>query len=198
MENEEKGILVEQVVQADRIRTHGKFHERLFLLLRVIYFLIGMLGVVLGLALTYEIELNYVLLVVGTIVIGLLITAAWELPISRMITWPVLFGIYLLAGIVFHNSIFSGLLGFYNSYAGYINEYYGTKVSLAAIEPVSAVSYLITLLFAAFLRWKGDSTIIWRNLYSCACSWRASGNAIIFNDAVCADRYVFSAVQPLS
>ena len=40
---------------------------------------------------------------------------------------------------------------FYNSYAGYINEYYGTKVSLAAIEPVSAVSYLITLLFAAFL-----------------------------------------------
>lgn len=27
MENEEKGILVEQVVQADRIRTHGKFHE---------------------------------------------------------------------------------------------------------------------------------------------------------------------------
>ena len=32
MENEEKGILVEQVVQADRIRTHGKFHERLFLL----------------------------------------------------------------------------------------------------------------------------------------------------------------------
>lgn len=110
-----------------------------------------MLGVVLGLALTYEIELNYVLLVVGTIVIGLLITAAWELPISRMITWPVLFGIYLLAGIVFHNSIFSGLLGFYNSYAGYINEYYGTKVSLAAIEPVSAVSYLITLLFAAFL-----------------------------------------------
>ena len=35
MENEEKGILVEQVVQADRIRTHGKFHERLFLLLRV-------------------------------------------------------------------------------------------------------------------------------------------------------------------
>lgn len=36
MENEEKGILVEQVVQADRIRTHGKFHERLFLLLRVI------------------------------------------------------------------------------------------------------------------------------------------------------------------
>lgn len=106
---------------------------------------------VLGLALTYEIELNYVLLVVGTIVIGLLITAAWELPISRMITWPVLFGIYLLAGIVFHNSIFSGLLGFYNSYAGYINEYYGTKVSLAAIEPVSAVSYLITLLFAAFL-----------------------------------------------
>ena len=68
-----------------------------------------------------------------------------------MITWPVLFGIYLLAGIVFHNSIFSGLLGFYNSYAGYINEYYGTKVSLAAIEPVSAVSYLITLLFAAFL-----------------------------------------------
>ena len=44
MENEEKGILVEQVVQADRIRTHGKFHERLFLLLRVIYFLIGMLG----------------------------------------------------------------------------------------------------------------------------------------------------------
>ena len=30
MENEEKGILVEQVVQADRIRTHGKFHERLF------------------------------------------------------------------------------------------------------------------------------------------------------------------------
>ena len=70
MENEEKGILVEQVVQADRIRTHGKFHERLFLLLRVIYFLIGMLGVVLGLALTYEIELNYVLLVVGTIVIG--------------------------------------------------------------------------------------------------------------------------------
>lgn len=151
MENEEKGILVEQVVQADRIRTHGKFHERLFLLLRIIYFLIGMLGVVLGLALTYEIELNYVLLVVGTIVIGLLITAAWELPISRMITWPVLFGIYLLAGIVFHNSIFSGLLGFYNSYAGYINEYYGTKVSLAAIEPVSAVSYLITLLFAAFL-----------------------------------------------
>ena len=107
MENEEKGILVEQVVQADRIRTHGKFHERLFLLLRIIYFLIGMLGVVLGLALTYEIELNYVLLVVGTIVIGLLITAAWELPISRMITWPVLFGIYLLAGIVFHNSIFS-------------------------------------------------------------------------------------------
>ena len=211
MENEEKGILVEQVVQADRIRTHGKFHERLFLLLRIIYFLIGMLGVVLGLALTYEIELNYVLLVVGTIVIGLLITAAWELPISRMITWPVLFGIYLLAGIVFHNSIFSGLLGFYNSYAGYINEYYGTKVSLAAIEPVSAASYLITLLFAAFLigsnfiawndsfiRWKGDSTIIWRNLYSCACSWRASGNAIIFNDAVCADRYVFSAVQPLS
>ena len=95
MENEEKGILVEQVVQADRIRTHGKFHERLFLLLRIIYFLIGMLGVVLGLALTYEIELNYVLLVVGTIVIGLLITAAWELPISRMITWPVLFGIYL-------------------------------------------------------------------------------------------------------
>ena len=88
MENEEKGILVEQVVQADRIRTHGKFHERLFLLLRIIYFLIGMLGVVLGLALTYEIELNYVLLVVGTIVIGLLITAAWELPISRMITWP--------------------------------------------------------------------------------------------------------------
>ena len=78
MENEEKGILVEQVVQADRIRTHGKFHERLFLLLRIIYFLIGMLGVVLGLALTYEIELNYVLLVVGTIVIGLLITAAWE------------------------------------------------------------------------------------------------------------------------
>ena len=151
MENEEKGILVEQVVQADRIRTHGKFHERLVLLLRGIYFLIGMLGVVLGLALTYEIELNYVLLVVGTIVIGLLITAAWELPISRMITWPVLFGIYLLAGIVFHNSIFSGLLGFYNSYAGYINEYYGTKVSLAAIEPVSAVSYLITLLFAAFL-----------------------------------------------
>ena len=151
MENEEKGILVEQVVQADRIRTHGKFHERLFLLLRVIYFLIGMLGVVLGLALTYEIELNYVLLVVGTIVIGLLITAAWELPISRMITWPVLFGIYLLAGIVFHNSIFSGLLGFYNSYAGYINEYYGTKVSLAAIEPVSSASYLITLLFAAFL-----------------------------------------------
>lgn len=128
MENEEKGILVEQVVQADRIRTHGKFHERLFLLLRIIYFLIGMLGVVLGLALTYEIELNYVLLVVGTIVIGLLITAAWELPISRMITWPVLFGIYLLAGIVFHNSIFSGLLGFYNSYAGYINEYYGIKV----------------------------------------------------------------------
>lgn len=110
-----------------------------------------MLGVVLGLALTYEIELNYVLLVVGTIVIGLLITAAWELPISRMITWPVLFGIYLLAGIVFHNSIFSGLLGFYNSYAGYINEYYGIKVSLAAIEPVSAASYLITLLFAAFL-----------------------------------------------
>ena len=106
---------------------------------------------VLGLALTYEIELNYVLLVVGTIVIGLLITAAWELPISRMITWPVLFGIYLLAGIVFHNSIFSGLLGFYNSYAGYINEYYGIKVSLAAIEPVSAASYLITLLFAAFL-----------------------------------------------
>ena len=47
MENEEKGILVEQVVQADRIRTHGKFHERLFLLLRIIYFLIGMLGVVL-------------------------------------------------------------------------------------------------------------------------------------------------------
>ena len=134
MENEEKGILVEQVVQADRIRTHGKFHERLFLLLRIIYFLIGMLGVVLGLALTYEIELNYVLLVVGTIVIGLLITAAWELPISRMITWPVLFGLYLLAGIVFHNSIFSGLLGFYNSYAGYINEYYGTKVSLAAAE----------------------------------------------------------------
>jgi len=89
MENEEKGILVEQVVQADRIRTHGKFHELLFLLLRIIYFLIGMLGVVLGLALTYEIELNYVLLVVGTIVIGLLITAAWELPISRMITWPV-------------------------------------------------------------------------------------------------------------
>ena len=42
-------------------------------------------------------------------------------------------------------------MGFYNSYAGYINEYYGTKVSLAAIEPVSAVSYLITLLFAAFL-----------------------------------------------
>ena len=82
MENEEKGILVEQVVQADRIRTHGKFHERLFLLLRIIYFLIGMLGVVLGLALTYEIELNYVLLVVGTIVIGLLITAAWELPIQ--------------------------------------------------------------------------------------------------------------------
>ena len=41
MENEEKGILVEQVVQADRIRTHGKFHERLFLLLRIIYFLIG-------------------------------------------------------------------------------------------------------------------------------------------------------------
>ena len=40
MENEEKGILVEQVVQADRIRTHGKFHERLFLLLRIIYFLI--------------------------------------------------------------------------------------------------------------------------------------------------------------
>ena len=38
MENEEKGILVEQVVQADRIRTHGKFHERLFLLLRIIYF----------------------------------------------------------------------------------------------------------------------------------------------------------------
>ena len=57
------------------------------MLLRIIYFLIGMLGVVLGLALTYEIELNYVLLVVGTIVIGLLITAAWELPISRMITW---------------------------------------------------------------------------------------------------------------
>ena len=44
MENEEKGILVEQVVQADRIRTHGKVHERLFLLLRIIYFLIGMLG----------------------------------------------------------------------------------------------------------------------------------------------------------
>ena len=94
MENEEKGILVEQVVQADRIRTHGKFHERLFLLLRIIYFLIGMLGVVLGLALTYEIELNYVLLVVGTIVIGLLITAAnqphdymagliWHLSVSR-------------------------------------------------------------------------------------------------------------------
>ena len=37
MENEEKGILVEQVVQADRIRTHGKFHERLFLLLRLVW-----------------------------------------------------------------------------------------------------------------------------------------------------------------
>ena len=108
---------------------------------------------VLGLALTYEIELNYVLLVVGTIVIGLLITAAWELPISRMITWPVLFGIYLLAGIVFHNSIFSGLLGFLvTSYAGYINELLWYKsLHFAAIEPVSAASYLITLLFAAFL-----------------------------------------------
>ena len=44
---------------------------------------------VLGLALTYEIELNYVLLEVGTNVIGLLITAACELPISRMIKWKV-------------------------------------------------------------------------------------------------------------
>ena len=49
MENEEKGILVAPVVQAARIRTHGKFTKRLCLLLRVIYFLIGMLDVVLGL-----------------------------------------------------------------------------------------------------------------------------------------------------
>ena len=151
MENEEKGILVEQVVQADRIRTHGKFHERLFLLLRFLYFLIGMLGVVLGLALTYDLELSYVLLVVGTVLICLLITAAWELPVSRMITWPVLFGVYILFGIVFHSSIFDGLLGLYNIYAGYINEYYSAKVSLAAIEPVSSTSYLITLLFITFL-----------------------------------------------
>lgn len=151
MENEEKGILVEQVIQADRIRTHGKFHERLFLLLRFLYFVIGMLGVVLGLTLTYEIELSYVLLVAGTILICLLITAAWELPISRAITWPIVLGIFIVFGVIFHNSIFNGMLGFYNIYAGYINEYYSAKVSLAAIGPVSGSALLITLLFVSFL-----------------------------------------------
>ncbi len=151
MENEEKGILVEQVVSADRIRTHGKFHEQLFLLLRFLYFLIGMLGVVLGIALTYEIELNYLLLVVGTVLICLLMTAAWELPISRLISWSVVLGIFVLFGIIFHSSILNGLLGFYNIYAGYINEYYGAKVSLAAIDPVSGTALLITLLFVSML-----------------------------------------------
>lgn len=151
MENEEKGILVEQVVQADRIRTHGKFHEQLFFWLRFLYFGIGMLGVVLGLALTYEIELNYVLLVVGTVVICLLMTAAWELPISRAITWPVVLGIFILFGVIFHSSIYKGLLGLYNIYAGYINEYYSAKVSLAAIESVSGTSLLVTLLLVTFV-----------------------------------------------
>ncbi len=151
MENEEKGILVEQVVQADRIRTHGKIHEWLFLLLRFLYFGIGMLGVVLGLALTYEIELNYVLLVIGTILICLLMTAAWELPISRVITWPVVLGIFIMFGVIFHSSIFNGLLGLYNIYAGYINEYYSAKVSLAAIESVSGTSLLLTFLFITFV-----------------------------------------------
>ena len=87
--------------------------------------------------------------------------------------------------------------------------YYGTKVSLAAIEPVCSLLFdyaVVCSIFNwsnfiawndSFIRWKGDSTIIWRNLYSCALAVGASGNAIIFND-VCLDRYVFSPVQPLS
>lgn len=150
MDNEEKGILVEQVVQADRIKPNGKFHEKLFLLLRFLYLFIGMLGVVMGLALTYEIELNYALLVLGTGLICFLVTAAWELPISRAVTWPVLIGIYILFCILFHSSIFHGLLGFYNAYAECINDYYSTKISLAAISPVSGGTLLVSLLCAAF------------------------------------------------
>lgn len=151
MDNEEKGILVEQVVQADRMKTNGRLHERLFLALRFLYFLMGMLGVALGLTLTYGVSLNYPLLVLGVVLICLVVTAAWVLPVHKGIVWPVLFGVYLVLGFILHRMLLDGMMSLYNTYAEQINSYYSSKLSLAAIGAVSDQTRLVCVLYLMVL-----------------------------------------------
>lgn len=147
MENDEKGILVEQVIQADRLKYQGKFHEQLFFALRFLYFYAGTFAAAYSLADTFDIPAGIPSIAAAVLGLCIVFAVLWLIPVRKVIMWSVVVGVFVLIGFLASRALANGFAGCYANYAEQINEYYSSKIPLAADLTVSKGEYFFSLIY---------------------------------------------------
>lgn len=147
MEHEEKGILVDRLVQAETTRYQKHFHEMLFLALKFIYLLIASFGIAGGFLRTFQIPVNQVWTGIGIVLICVLFTVVYSFPGKVPFTLPALMAAAVILGIAFRGLLLQGLGCMFNRMVEQVNAYYDISVPMAAVEALNANGQTVSVLF---------------------------------------------------
>ncbi len=145
MENEERGILVDRLVQADIQKNGRHFHELLLLLLKFIYLLLGSIGIARAFLNTFQIPANGILLILGILIICIIYTAVYSYSKKIKFTLPVLAAAVILFSIVFREGLVNGMGVIFNCIVEQINDYYALHVPFAAVREVGAAEQMVSI-----------------------------------------------------
>jgi transglutaminase-like putative cysteine protease len=134
---EEKGILVETVVTADTRQDTGGTGILLYQVLRIVFLLLTAAGFSCSLFVPLSVPVAAAGIAVTGAAISLVYAALYLLmPRQRNIITAALLALLAVTAVIFRRQLALGLENLYNLYATLINGYYGSHVSLAAIDSV--------------------------------------------------------------
>ncbi len=145
MENEERGILVDRLVQADIQKDGRHFHESLLLLLKFIYLLLGSFGIARAFVDTFQIPVDGVMLVLGIFIICLGYTAIYSFTKKIKFTLPALMIAVIILSVLFREGLADGMGCIFNRIIEQVNSYYAMKVPLLAVNEVGKAEQMISI-----------------------------------------------------
>lgn len=145
MEHEEKGILVDRLVQADIQKDGRQFHESLLLLLKFIYLFLGSLGIAKAFIGTFQVPVNGVMLTIGILVICIIYTAIFSFTKKIKFTLPALLAAVVILSLLFRSSLVNGMGCIFNRMVEQVNIYYDLKIPFAAVSEISPLEQTVSI-----------------------------------------------------
>lgn len=151
MEHEERGILVDRLVQADIQKDSRHFHESLLLLLKFVYLFLGSLGIAKAFLGTFQIPVSGVLLTAGILVICILYTAIYTFTKTIKFTLPALLAAVVVLAVLFREALANGMGAIFNKMVEQINVYYELNIPFAAVSEVGTAEQMVSVYLLLFV-----------------------------------------------